>query len=49
VDRRDGVDAKAVVRDAARILSNQEPLSASELKRQLFDRHPDGYSSADTL
>lgn len=48
-DGPDSDDAKAVIRDAARILSDQGPLSASELRKQLFDRHPDAYSSADTL
>lgn len=50
--RTDGPDsdnAQAVMRDAARILSGQGTLSASELRKQLFDRHPDAYASANTL
>ena len=42
-------DAQEVMRDAARILTDQGPLSAGELRKRLFDRHPDAYSSADTL
>jgi len=48
-DGPDSDDAQAVVQDAARILTDQGPLSASDLREQLFERHPDAYSSADTL
>ena len=48
-DGPDSDNAQAVMRDAARILSDQGPLSASKLRKQLFERHPDAYSSADTL
>ncbi len=48
-DGPDSDNAQAVMRDAARILSDQGPLSASELRKQLFERHPDAYASDDTL
>ncbi len=42
-------DAQAVMRDAARMLTDQGPLSAKELRTQLFNRYPDAYDSADAL
>jgi len=48
-DGPDSDDAQAVIQDAARILTDQGPLSVSELREQLFDRHPDAYSSPGTL
>jgi len=48
-DGPDSDDAQAVLRDAARILTDQGPLSVSDLREQLFDLHPDAYSSPETL
>ena len=48
-DGPDSDDAQAVLQDAARILIDQGPLTVSELREQLFDRHPDAYTSAETL
>ncbi|UHQ98202.1 hypothetical protein HYG81_19080 (plasmid) [Natrinema zhouii] len=42
-------DARTVLVDAAHLLGEQGPLGASELRRQLYDRHPDAYSSAEAL
>jgi len=42
-------DAQLLMLDAATILDREGPLSASELRERLFDRHPESYKSADTL
>jgi len=42
-------NAKAVMCDAAEILSEDGPLAATDIQARLFDRHPDAYSSAEGL
>jgi len=42
-------NARTVLLDAARILDEQGPLGASELRQQLFDQHPEAYDSAEAL
>jgi len=42
-------NARTVLLDAARILDEQGPLEASELRQQLFDRYPEAYASAEAL
>jgi Arc/MetJ-type ribon-helix-helix transcriptional regulator len=41
--------AQAIMIDAAQILTEEGPLSASDLKERLFTQQPDAYSSANAL
>lgn len=48
-DGPQSANARTVLLDAARILDEQGPLGASELRQQLFDQHPEAYDSAEAL
>lgn len=41
--------ARLIMLEAARILKQEGPLGASELRKRLYEQHPDAYSSAGTL
>ena len=42
-------NAVTIIKEAARILRDDGPLKAGELKQQLYDTYPDAYSSQSTL
>lgn len=42
-------DARDVMVEAARLLDEQGPLEAGEVRRELWERFPDSYGSAETL
>lgn len=42
-------DARTIMIEAARILEDEGPVSARDLREQLYEQYPDAYDSADAL